>query len=281
MAVPLPPVVTYKASQLLRRAEDTIEGRFWWLVFESEWTVLVFARWCADIRQRRLMWRLPVRARDNITKMGVGRLLTDSDFNDEHVLQWLVAHENCAWGAKRRKYRVAGPNRENPAGVYRDVVEFVRQFDPLDLPLVSAGQAKPIEGSSESPYTPEMTTETDRETPKTPKTPMGVRQTLSPSEEIVAADVVPIRRSPSHQSQTMRIPVLRSAPLPVSHETPVRRQEISREVSNVTRAPSLVRARSATATQPLQAPSMAELPQEGEGATRESYYEICERSPAP
>jgi hypothetical protein len=281
MAVPLPPVVTYKASQLLSRKNDTIEGRFWWLVFESEWTVLVFARWCADIRQRRLMWRLPARARDNITTMGVGRLLTDSEFNDEHVLQWLVAHDNYAWGAERRKYRVAGPNRENPTGVYQDVVEFVRQFDPLGLTLVSAGQAKSIEGSPESPYTPEMTTETDQETPSTPKTPMGARQTLSPSEEIVAAGVVPIRRSPSHQSQTMRIPVLRSAPLPVSHETPIRRQESSREVSNVTRTPSLVRARSATATQPAQAPSMAELRREGKGTTLGSSYEIYERSPAP
>jgi hypothetical protein len=96
----------------------------------------------AVIRQRRLMWRLPESTRDNITTMGVGRLVTDSDFNEEHVLQWLVAHDNYAWGAKRRKYRVAGPNRENPAGVYQEFVEFVRQFDPLGLTLVAAGQAK-------------------------------------------------------------------------------------------------------------------------------------------
>ena len=50
------------------------------VVFESEWTVLVFARWCSDVRQRKLMWRLPARLRENLTTMGVDQLVLDSDF---------------------------------------------------------------------------------------------------------------------------------------------------------------------------------------------------------
>jgi hypothetical protein len=50
MMVPIPPVVTYRASMLLSEKKGTPEYDFWWRVMEVEWVVLVFGRWCADIK---------------------------------------------------------------------------------------------------------------------------------------------------------------------------------------------------------------------------------------
>jgi hypothetical protein len=57
MAVPLPPAITYRVRMLLMEKDGTSEPRFWWMVVEAEWAVLVFGRWCADIPQRGIMWR--------------------------------------------------------------------------------------------------------------------------------------------------------------------------------------------------------------------------------
>jgi hypothetical protein len=68
MFVPLPPLVTYRASRLLRG--DRYAGResqFWWTLFEAEWVTLVFSRWCTDIVQRNIMWRLPIRCGLNLS----------------------------------------------------------------------------------------------------------------------------------------------------------------------------------------------------------------------
>jgi hypothetical protein len=71
IAGPLSPVLTYRARMLLPGKEGTPEGEFWWRVFELEWTVLVFGRWCADIAEREIQWRLPPRARAGVTELGL------------------------------------------------------------------------------------------------------------------------------------------------------------------------------------------------------------------
>jgi hypothetical protein len=39
---PIPPIITYLASRFLRKGgKDNPEARFWWLVFESEWTIML------------------------------------------------------------------------------------------------------------------------------------------------------------------------------------------------------------------------------------------------
>jgi hypothetical protein len=57
MFVPLPPVVTYRGSALVRG--DALH----WAIFRTEWTALVFGRWIADIHFRGLLWRLPHQVR--------------------------------------------------------------------------------------------------------------------------------------------------------------------------------------------------------------------------
>jgi hypothetical protein len=64
MFVALPPIVTYRASRLLQRSNlSEVETEYWWRVFEAEWVVMFFCRFCADMSQRRLMWRLTARTR--------------------------------------------------------------------------------------------------------------------------------------------------------------------------------------------------------------------------
>jgi hypothetical protein len=128
----------------------TPEGRFWWLVFESEWTVLFFSRWCSDVRQRKLMWRLSVRLREILTTMSVDQLVLDSYFPLPVVQQWLTAHETYDWSSQRRRYRMAGRRRDNPNGVYQDLVEFARIFDPMGETFVAVGQPKPSSSQPEA-----------------------------------------------------------------------------------------------------------------------------------
>ncbi len=68
MFIPLPPLLTYRASRLI---DDGFENLYWRTVFEAEWVVLVLSRWCAEIIQRRIMWRLPGQARAGIETMGI------------------------------------------------------------------------------------------------------------------------------------------------------------------------------------------------------------------
>jgi hypothetical protein len=71
--VPLPPVLTYLAKHFLPGVLDTPVGKFYEVVLETEWTALVFARWCCDIPQRGIMWSFPPpRLRRNVTQIGVG-----------------------------------------------------------------------------------------------------------------------------------------------------------------------------------------------------------------
>jgi hypothetical protein len=170
--------------------EDT-RRLIWWLVFESEWTVLFFVRWCSDVRQRKLMWRLPARLRKNLTTMGVEQLVLDSDFPLPVVQQWLTAHDTYDLGSQRRRYRMAGPSRDNPNGVYQDIVEFIHIFDTMGETLEAVGQLKPSSNQPEGPRPPDMTTETDQD--PLLKTPPGARKSVSPDEKILASGSVPFQ----------------------------------------------------------------------------------------
>jgi hypothetical protein len=90
MFVALPPIVTYRASRILQRSNlNEVETEYWWRVFEAEWVAMVFSRFCADMSQRRLMWRLPARARRGINEMGVEKLFIGSPDGLATVRIWL------------------------------------------------------------------------------------------------------------------------------------------------------------------------------------------------
>ena len=139
MLVPLPPVVTYRASMLLREKAGTAESNFWWRVFEAEWVVLVFGRWCADVRERNIMWRLPGRARSGLAEIGVKNLFQQSPYSPEEVKVWLADHDAHAWERSYMSHRVRGPCGNIPA-LIENRVQFVRAYHPpsgmSDLPRV-------------------------------------------------------------------------------------------------------------------------------------------------
>jgi hypothetical protein len=74
MFVPLPPVVTYRGSELIRG--DPLQ----WAIFRTEWTALVFGRWIADIHFRGLLWQLPQKVRSWINQLGLSVLLQGSRY---------------------------------------------------------------------------------------------------------------------------------------------------------------------------------------------------------
>jgi hypothetical protein len=117
MFVPIPPCVTYRVSRLLSGEVSHTDSPFWWLVFESEWVVLLFGRWCTDIQQRGLMWRLPPRGRAGVQTIGTERLLVKSNLSPAEVTQGLRYHDNHPWGASSMSYQVRGPTHDNPAEI--------------------------------------------------------------------------------------------------------------------------------------------------------------------
>jgi hypothetical protein len=139
MLVPLPPVVTYRASMLLREKAGTPESNFWWRVFEAEWVVLVFGRWCADVRERHIMWRLPSRARSGLAEIGVKNLFQQCPYSPGEVQLWLADHDAHAWESSCMPHRVRGPSGNLPA-LIENRVQFVRAYqaspDMSDLPRI-------------------------------------------------------------------------------------------------------------------------------------------------
>jgi hypothetical protein len=93
MAVPLPPAITYSARMLLMEKDGKSESRFWWMVVEAEWTVLVFGRWCADIPQRGIMFRLRTRIRRTLTTLRAEKLLHYCPYSTADVRYWIQEHD--------------------------------------------------------------------------------------------------------------------------------------------------------------------------------------------
>jgi hypothetical protein len=139
MFVPIPPCVTYRASRLLSGDAAHPDSPFWWLVFESEWVVLLFGRWCSDIKQRGLMWRLPQRGRAGVQTIGTDRLLRRSSFSPTEVAQWLIDHDNHPWDKTSMSYQVRGPTRDTPAEV-ETINSFVRRY-PAERPFMNTSIA--------------------------------------------------------------------------------------------------------------------------------------------
>jgi hypothetical protein len=112
MFVPLPPLLTYRASRLIEGGNDV---EYWHTVFDAEWVVLVLSRWCADVIQRRIMCRLPGQARADIDTMGLGKLLRGSPYGVYQLRRRLYDHDILLWGAKFMSRMLRGPSRGEEA----------------------------------------------------------------------------------------------------------------------------------------------------------------------
>jgi hypothetical protein len=123
----LPPIVTYRASRLLQRSNlNEVETEYWWRVIEAEWVAMVFCRFCADMSQRRLMWRLPARARRGINEMGVEKVFIGSPYGLATVRIWLREYDVHSLTAKTMTYTIRGPTF-NESALYEPREEFFRQ----------------------------------------------------------------------------------------------------------------------------------------------------------
>jgi hypothetical protein len=91
MFVPLPPVVTYRGSELIR-GEPLLRT-----IFRTEWTALVFGSWIADIHFRGLLWHLRRKVRSWINQLGLSVLLQGSSLSldEAHIL--LAVHDTVEW----------------------------------------------------------------------------------------------------------------------------------------------------------------------------------------
>jgi hypothetical protein len=114
------------------------ECDFFWRVFESKWVVLVFGRWCADVRERQIMWRLPSRALSGLAEIGIKNLFSQSPYSLEEVHVWMDDHDARAWEKRCMSHRDRGPNG-NTSAIVGNRVRFVRAHQSpvgmLEFPL--------------------------------------------------------------------------------------------------------------------------------------------------
>jgi hypothetical protein len=127
MMVPLPPVLNYRGSRFLSDFRGTIDGEFYVRVPETEWTASIFARWCSDIPQRGIKWRLLPLVRDNIAAIGLDMLLRGSRYSVSDVKFWLEEHDTDPWEARTQDNLVRGSTNTGPA-ISQTLFEFVRIF---------------------------------------------------------------------------------------------------------------------------------------------------------
>jgi hypothetical protein len=127
MFVPLPPLPTYRASRFIEGGNDV---EYWHTVFEADWVVLMLSRWCADIIQRRTMWRLPGQARSGIDTMGLGKFLRGSPYGVDQLRRWIYDYDLHLRGSKFMSRMLRGPFRGEEA-LYENVEEFVRAYTQL------------------------------------------------------------------------------------------------------------------------------------------------------
>jgi hypothetical protein len=99
MAVPVPPVLTYRGSGLIRG--DPLH----WAIFRSEWTVLVFGHWCADVHYRGIMWNLRPKLRDWIRQMREAELLEGSGLDVSTTILALLKHDTWNWVSSKEDDR--------------------------------------------------------------------------------------------------------------------------------------------------------------------------------
>jgi hypothetical protein len=103
MTVPLPAVVTYRGSRLIRG--DPLH----WGIFYSEWVANVMARFVDDAFHRGLLWRLPIRVVENLPLLGLDFLLEGSPYPIPVVEQFLKLQAGCDWDSwNNRGYGAVG-----------------------------------------------------------------------------------------------------------------------------------------------------------------------------
>lgn len=142
MYVPLPPILTYRTSAFLPENADNDTWEFYQRVLEAEWTVLVFARWCADIPQRGIMWALSPRLRANLHELGIANLLKGSKYTMSDVQAWLLDHDNHPWASGTQLYAGGGRGQGSSQGAR--LVEFVRVYPAYRIHLdgvITAGHS--------------------------------------------------------------------------------------------------------------------------------------------
>jgi hypothetical protein len=91
MFVPLPPVVTYRGSELIRGYP------LHWTIFRTEWTALVFGRWVTDIHFRGLLWQLPQKVRSWTNQLGISVLSQESPLSLDEAHALLAVHDAVEW----------------------------------------------------------------------------------------------------------------------------------------------------------------------------------------
>jgi hypothetical protein len=91
MAVPLPAVVTYRGSRLIKG--DSLH----WRIFYAEWVIDATMRFITDANHRGLLWRLPRRVIDNISVLGLPFLLEGTRYDVANVTQLLELVRSEDW----------------------------------------------------------------------------------------------------------------------------------------------------------------------------------------
>ena len=91
MNVPLPAVLVYRGSGLLRG--DPLH----WCIFRTEWVISVFSRFIADAYHRGLLWRLPSRVTRSVEALGVEVLLEGSSYHSDAAHQLLKLQAEYPW----------------------------------------------------------------------------------------------------------------------------------------------------------------------------------------
>jgi hypothetical protein len=143
LLVPLPPVLTYRAGNFLPGAIGTESGKFFEAVLETEWTALVFARWCSDIPQRGIMWLLPPRIRQNLERIGVKVLLEGSRYPIVQVEQWIHDHDTHPWASSSQEHLVRGPDGRGAPALIEQRKQFVRVYADFRVtarPMLAMGR---------------------------------------------------------------------------------------------------------------------------------------------
>jgi hypothetical protein len=91
MAVPLPAVVTYRGSRLIKVYS------LQWRIFYAEWLLNATVRFITDAHHRGLLWRLPRRVIDKISVLGLPLLLEGTCYDMAKVTQLLGLVRSEDW----------------------------------------------------------------------------------------------------------------------------------------------------------------------------------------
>jgi hypothetical protein len=91
MAVPLPAVVTYRGSRLIKG--DSLH----WRIFYAEWVLNATVPFVNDAHHRGLLWHSPRRVIDNISVLGLPFLMEGTRYDVARVTQFLGLVESEDW----------------------------------------------------------------------------------------------------------------------------------------------------------------------------------------